>query len=253
MRAFILNGGGLGDCFIRYFGLISGVQPGWGKLAALKQSTSCYVKAVLAVHNSAIIDFLRYNPLIDEIQFMEYSQNWADWKEAFKLEGWEDVDSMELPWTCPAVFVNPGDETWWQQLTGGRPYAVVHPFGGMPLKCLPPDIDLSGFKLPVFVIGASSYRFYRGAGSYLPEVLSPDYKGNAVSLTGVCNSRLAALLVSRAASFHGTFSAYCWVAHAFGVPSVVYLPENYPLDDHVRLAQALGMRMKLFKDFPLLS
>lgn len=250
MKAFLMLGGGLGDCFIRYFGLVPESYRSWGKLLALKKTQPCYIKAVLSTHNYAVFDFLRYHPCIDEFQFIPYAKGWECWADVFQAEGWQHLENCALSYEQPRLHVIRDDETWWQTLTHGKPYIVVHPFAGVGQRDLVSHLNYSQLDLPVFVIGGSSVRAIDSTSSYLVEMLPENDSPSVINLTGIANSRLACLLISRAAYFHGTMSAYCWAALSFGIPSTIYLPEEFVEDDYVKLLKRLNVTVRLPKEFP---
>lgn len=209
----MLAGGGLGDCFINYFN-VGGVIPGnpWAKLQSIKQERDCYIKAVLCPHNSAIVDFLRYHPYIDEIEMRPYTARWDMYADDLKNAGWLNARDIDADETSSVIWQGPNDAEYLDRLTNGKPYTVIHPTAGSPNRALPwyaSSVD----GLNTIIIG--------GGGSL--------------------NARLCALLTWNASLFIGTFSAYAWVASAAGVISRVYLPDNYLNDDHTAIARRVDM------------
>lgn len=252
-KHYVLNAAGLGDCFIRYFGLIPGQFQAWGKLASMKERTDCYIKAVLPVHNSAIIDFLRYHPFIDELQTMGYRPDWETWAVALEADGWTGLDEELIPYSQPPVYLGPGDEEWFSVTTKNYPYIVVHPYAGIPDRGLLDFLDFTDMPYPVFVIGGSSFRSEGVSSTYLDEFMPIGIKGSYTDLTGICNARRACMLIDRAEHFHGSFSAYAWAAIGCETPATIYLPDDYPNDDHTKLITKLGVKLRRRNTFPCLG
>lgn len=217
-KIFVLAGGGLGDCFINYFN-VGFVIPGnpWNKLKALKESRECYIKAVLACHNDAIIDFVRYHPYIDELEILPYTALWDRYSETLEARGWINAAGYDVEISKPVIWQGPHDIDRLMQITNGKPYIVVHPTAGTPDRALT-SYHVDHPSMPTITIGVSDD----------------------------LNARLCALLTWNASLFVGTFSAYAWVASAAGVISRVYLPDDYLNDDHTAIARRVDMKILPF-------
>lgn len=213
---YVTLGGGLGDVFYVY----SRGENGWGYIKSLKQVfPAIHVKALCSTHNPQTIEFIKYNPYIDE--YHEFG--WVnDAKPLFEKNsnGSRRLNRQsklikELTFSKPKVHMTEEDNIIVNDIISAGDYVMIHPFAGEPgRKCLPteeyiPLIDsiIEEKNLNVVVTGGTYKRKNFRLSEDKDEVFEYEREG-LFNLVGKSNARVSFVLASRQKHFIGNWSAY---------------------------------------------
>ena len=204
--------GGMGDVLVHCFR--EGAPFGYFKaLKARGDST----RLVLTSHRPYMDDLFTGNPYIDKMD-REVRGNWLT-----------PQDTVGLTWERPEFYLDDAEKAVVESF--GTDYLAVHPWSTQPRKIVPLDIPrlivplcLKGQR--VVLLGGTYHGSYYTHHTFQQGVtLIENFEGfehplflNAVNKLSV---RAQTLLVSRAAKFIGSQSAYACAAQIYGIPSLI--------------------------------
>lgn len=213
---YVSLGGGLGDVFYVY----NKGENGWGYIKSLKETfPHVHVKALCSTHNPQTVEFIKYNPYIDEYHEFGWVNNAKPLFEK-NSNGSRRLDRQgkllkALKFNNPKIYTTKEDDKAIDRITSAGSFVLIHPFAGEPgRRCLPtkeyiPIIDsiIDDKKLNVVIIGGTYKRKNFKTSEDKKEEL--DYSRDGLfNLVGKSNARVCATLAAKQKHFIGSWSAY---------------------------------------------
>jgi len=231
---YVTLGGGLGDVFYVY----SRGENGWGYIKSLKEKFP-FVKitALCSTHNPQTVEFIKYNPHIDE--YKEFG--WVnDAKSLFEKNsnGAKRLDKegkalKALNFARPNVYTTDEDKEIIREIESAGNFVLIHPFAGepgriaMPIEEWKPLVDeiIEKNDLNVVVIGGKYKRTNRRTKEDKDETF--EYERNRLfNLVGKSNARICMRLASEQKHFVGNWSAYSCASWVNNKPTTVIVTKQ---------------------------
>ena len=231
---FVTLGGGLGDVFCNYFR----GENGWGLIESLKTKfPNIRVKALCSTHNPQTLEFIQYNPYVDEAVDPGWSlHGQTAWNKhvgsAVRLSK-AKLLTKHLIFKKPKLYLSRRDQEQVHSVISKGSFVLLHPFAGEPHRIgMPAEeyiplidqlIDTKGMN--VVLVGANYKRHNLNSQEEKPEQLDYERDGlfNFIDKT---NSRVIASLANHQTRFIGSWSAYSCLSWLYDKETIVVIQRN---------------------------
>jgi len=234
-KIFTYAGGGLGDIY--YLCLMDN----WAYFKDIKkQNPKTKIHAVLSSPNPLSQEVMEYNPYIDKLDYIKPNDRRGMLLTSFKQKGYTDIakiDKKKLK-KDHTIYTNKEDKIFIKNIQEqvGSKYIVIHPFCNDALKKVKKGQRESRYVFPVKeyfpLIEDLANLGYKiviyGGNARNPKLLREEFlyeHPNVVDLIDKLNARTAALILSNASGFIGTYSCFVGIAWWKRIKSVLIAPD----------------------------